>query len=351
MPSCGAGGEKSGLEIVFLASLNRLTHRLIQETLGGIIEFISRPIEDRLPPFSKGVLIYNPCAGGLRKGIKKVALVRDALRAQGIELQLLPTRARGDATVLARGLVESECQLVVACGGDGTINEIVCGLAGSHLPLMIFPAGTANVLANEMGLPNSLSRCAQLLRTGVMRRISLGRAGSRHFALMAGIGVDAAVVGTVDPALKEKIGQGAFWLAGFQQLVRYHFLPFELRVDGHSHSCTFAIISKAKWYASRFQLTPRASLFSDTFEICLFHSTNRWRYLAYLLFASFGKHDCLRDVTILQGKEIKAVGPGQIKVQFDGELIGNLPQEFQIQEDALTLIVPGLQPQETRSVK
>ena len=286
-------------------------------------------------------MIYNPYAGGLRRGVERIAFVTDALRAQGIELQLLPTRARGDATVLARELVESECQLVVACGGDGTINEIVCGMAGSHLPLMILPAGTANVLANEMGLPKDLGHCVHLARTGVMRRISLGRAGSRYFALMAGIGVDAGVVDAVDPTLKEKIGQGAFWLAGFQQLVKYHFLPFELRVDGHSHSCTFAIISKAKWYASRFQLTPRADLFSDTFEICLFHSTNRWRYLPYLLFASFGKHDCLRDVTILQGKEIKAVGPGQIKVQVDGELIGNLPQEFQIQEDALTLIMPG----------
>jgi diacylglycerol kinase (ATP) len=285
-------------------------------------------------------MIYNPHAGGLRKGSGKVAFIKDALRAQGIELELLPTRAPGDATILAQGLVESKCQLVVACGGDGTINEIVCGMAGSHLPLMIFPAGTANVLASQIGLPKDLNRCVQLLRTGIQRRISLGKAGSRYFALMAGIGVDAGVVEAVNPTLKGKIGQGAFWLAGFQQLARYHFLPFEIQVDGHSHSCTFAIISKVKWYASRFQLTPRASLFSDTFEICLFHSTNRWRYLTYLFYSSFSKHECLQDVTILQGRKIKAVGPDQVMVQVDGELIGTLPQEFQIQEDALTLVIP-----------
>jgi diacylglycerol kinase family enzyme len=94
-----------------------------------------------------------------------------------------------------------------------------------------------------------------------MRRISLGKAGSRYFALMAGIGVDAGIVEAVNPALKRKIGQGAFWLAGFQQLARYHFLPFAIQVEGHSHSCTFAIISKSRWYASRFQLTPEQFIF------------------------------------------------------------------------------------------
>jgi len=286
-------------------------------------------------------MIYNPQAGGLRKGSGKVTFIQDAFRGQGIELQLIPTRSPGDASILARRLVESECQLVVACGGDGTINEIIGGMAGSHVPLMIFPGGTANVLANEIGLPKDIRHCVQLLCTGSLRRISLGKAGARHFAAMAGIGVDAGVVEAVNPALKRKIGQGALWLAGFQQLARYHFLPFEIQVDGHSHSCTFAIISKSRWYASRFQLTPRASLFSDTFEICLFHSTNRWRYLTYLLYSSFCKHEFLQDVTILQGKNIKAVGPDQVMVQVDGELIGTLPQEFQIQEDALTLIMPS----------
>jgi diacylglycerol kinase (ATP) len=308
---------------------------------GGVIKSISQSPNERIPTFSKGAMIYNPHAGGMRRGGGKVAFIKEALGAQGIELRLLPTQTQGDATILARRIVESDYQLVVACGGDGTINEIVSGMAGSHLPLMIFPAGTANVLAHEIGLPKDLNRCVQLLRKGIMRRISLGRAGSRHFALMAGIGVDAGVVGAVNPALKSKIGQGAFWLAGFQQLTRYHFLPFEIQVDGYSHVCTFAIISKTRWYAGRFQLTPHASLFSDDFEICLFHSTNRWRYLTYLLYSSFRKHERLQDVTILHGKEIKAEGSDQVMVQVDGELIGSLPQEFQIQEDALTLILPS----------
>jgi diacylglycerol kinase (ATP) len=295
----------------------------------------------RLPLFTKGVLVYNPCAGKLRKrGIQEISRVTDTLKAQGIELQLLATQAPGEASVLARDLAVSGCPLLVACGGDGTINEIVCGLAGSHTPLLIFPAGTANVLANEIGLPKNLTQCAELLRTGTLQRISLGRTGARHFTLMTGIGVDAGVIEALNPKLKKKLGQAAFWIEGFKQLVQYSFLPFELSIDGQSYSSTFAVISKARWYASRFQLTPHASLFSSTFEICLFRSTNRWRYLVYFLFAFFRKQACLHDVTILKGTEIKAVGPDGIKVQVDGELVGCLPQEITLEEDALTLILP-----------
>ncbi|MFN8006624.1 MAG: diacylglycerol kinase family protein [Terriglobia bacterium] len=296
--------------------------------------------EDSLPSYSKGALIYNPYAGGLRKNPGKIELISSALETLGMDLQLIPTRAPGDGTTQARNLIQSNCQVILACGGDGTINEIIGGMAGSSVPLMVIPAGTANVLANEIGMPRDPEKCAQLLRTGVSRRISLGKAGARYFALMAGVGVDAGVVAAVDPGVKDKLGQGAFWLAGFQQLGRYHFLPFEIRVDGHPYSCTFALLSKTQRYASRFRITPEASLFSDAFEICLFQSTNRWRYLIYLLFVMLRKHGHLSDVTRIQGKEIEAVGPGQITVQVDGELIGTLPQQFHIQSDALTLIMP-----------
>ena len=84
--------------------------------------------------------------------------------------------------------------MLVACGGDGTLNEVVSGMAGSDVPLLVIPGGTSNVLAREIGLPRDLPACAALLRRGAIRRISLGQAGDRRFVLMAGIGVDAGIV-------------------------------------------------------------------------------------------------------------------------------------------------------------
>ena len=226
------------------------------------------------------------------------------------------------------------------CGGDGTVNEVINGVAGSRVPLLVIPGGTANVLAQELSLPREFSRCAALAESGAVRRISLGKAGDRYFILMAGVGVDAGIVAASSGRLKRLFGEGAFWIAGFQQLMRYHFAPFDLRVGGEHHRGTFAVISKAKHYGGPFQLTSQADLFSSQFEICLFQSLSRWRYLHYLGQVALGRQRRLPDVKFLKGRTVEVVGSSEVKVQVDGELMGSLPQTFTIEEKALSLVVP-----------
>jgi diacylglycerol kinase (ATP) len=291
--------------------------------------------------FTRAALIFNPAARGMQaqRG-RLLQRVLSSLTAEGINVQATPTSGPGDATRLARDAVEARCEVVVACGGDGTVNEVVGGMAGSAVPLLVIPGGTSNVLARELGLPRDLIAGAALLRKGAVRRISLGRAGDRRFVLMAGIGVDAGIVAASNSRLKRYLGEGAFWLAGFQQLARYHFSPFDLVVDGKSHRGTFALISKVKSYGGPFQLTPQANLFSNQFAICLFQSEMRWRYLYYLSQVARGKHTALTDILMLKGRTIEATGSTKIHVQVDGELLGTLPQTISIQDNALSLIVP-----------
>jgi YegS/Rv2252/BmrU family lipid kinase len=270
----------------------------------------------------------------------KLRQVLDPLTAEGIKVEVSPTAGPHDATSLARRAVAGHCELVIACGGDGTINEVIGGMAGSHVPLLVIPGGTANVLARELALPGDFSRCAALIKNGAVRRISLGKVGRRFFILMAGVGADAGIIAALSSRLKRHLGEGAFWLTGFQQLVKYHFTPFELKVDGAAYRGTFAIISKAKNYAGSFQLTPTADLFSDRFQICLFQSFSRWRYLYYLCQVMMGRHTRLPDVRILSGHSIEALGPAEVQVQVDGELMGSLPQKFTVEKDALSLVVP-----------
>ncbi len=291
--------------------------------------------------FTRAALIFNPAARGMQaqRG-RLLQRVLSSLGAEGINVQATPTSGPGDATRLARDAVEARCEVVVACGGDGTVNEVVGGMAGSEVPLLVIPGGTSNVLARELGLPRDLIAGAALLRKGAVRRISLGRAGDRRFVLMAGIGVDAGIVAASNSRLKRYLGEGAFWLAGFQQLAQYHFSPFDLVVDGKSHRGTFALISKVKSYGGPFQLTPQANLFSNQFAICLFQSEMRWRYLYYLSQVARGKHTALPDILMLKGRTIEATGSTKIHVQVDGELLGTLPQTISIQDNALSLIVP-----------
>ncbi len=292
--------------------------------------------------FSRAALIYNPAARRLQwRRARKLRAVLERLRSFGLAVEVQGTVGSNHAPGLVRSALQRGCDLIIACGGDGTINEVVRGMEGSRVPLMVIPAGTANVLAQEIGLPLDWVDAAGLLETGRIRRIALGRVGSRPFILMAGIGVDAAVVSAVNPGLKRLLGQGAFWISGLRQFLSYPFAPFEVQADGDSRRATFAVIARAKNYGGGFQIAGQADLFSDDFQVCLFQAGNRWRFPRYFWGVVRRRHHRLPDVLQFRARSVLVEGSTQIGVQIDGELIGCLPQSVTLQPDALSLLIPG----------
>jgi diacylglycerol kinase family enzyme len=147
-------------------------------------------------------------------------------------------------------------------------------------------------------------------------------------------------VAAVRPGLKKKIGQGAFWLAGFQQLFQYSFPELELTSNGNSYRGTFAVIARSRGYGGPLTLVPQADLFADRFDICLFEGRSRWRYFRYLVNALFGKHLQLPGVRCLTGRSVEIQGDPGTWIQIDGELLGHVPARFTILPDALSLVVP-----------
>jgi diacylglycerol kinase family enzyme len=239
--------------------------------------------------------------------------------------------------------VDSGAGLVIACGGDGTINEVACGMAHSRVPLAILPGGTANVLARELGLPLDIPAAArQILGHGTARRLSLGRAGTRYFMLMAGIGFDAAIVRRVRVPSKKLLGMGTYILEAFRQLIAVMPPDFTLRTDQRRLTVTFACISKSRHYGP-IEMVREADLFSDHFYVYGFRSRNRIRYLLYALAVVSGTVAGLRDVDRFPAREVYCEPNGTngpTFIQVDGELLGQLPCKIEIVPDALTLIVP-----------
>src|ERR1700722_2048037 len=165
----------------------------------GGTERVAEPIRDAL-------LIFNPTAGRAR-GVRSGALerARKVLAGQGIESELAATDGPGSAPGLARQAVRDRRQMVIVCGGDGTLNEVVNGLAGSSVPLALLPAGTANVLAKELGLPWNIERAAMMVAGSSHHRIALGMvtteatgAAGRYFMSVGGAGPDGALVRAVN---------------------------------------------------------------------------------------------------------------------------------------------------------
>ncbi len=294
------------------------------------------------PRFRNAALIYNPLSGRLRwKRQRDLDRATHLLDAYGIRIVRIPTTGAGSATALAREQVAAGRDLIIACGGDGTVNEVVNGMAGSRVPLALLPAGTGNVLAKELGLPWDIWRAAEYIPAGEVRRIALGRAGERYFICMAGVGVDANTVYRLSVKTKLSLGMLSYWIESFRQLLEYEFPLFSVRVEGQGFQAALLIVSRTKNYGGPVQLTRRADLFSDEFEVCLFQRRNRFLYLLYFLALQAGLLERFRDVRFLRTRRVEAQpGKQRIQVQVDGELAGTLPMDFVIVPEALSLLVP-----------
>ena len=309
------------------------------------------------------VIIYNPTSG--RRRHRRFTEVEEAARIltqAGIRTELTPTTAPATATEIARLACERNRGMIIGCGGDGTINEIVNGMAGSRVPLALLPAGTANILAKELGIPWDIPSAARLIPSGTCRRIALGMVtptadqahaepqegaghpAGRYFLCVAGAGPDGAIVNAVDEGVKTKAGILAYWAAGIRQLFKYSF-P-EIRVasaHGHNLNATIIVVGRTAHYGGPFKITTEANLFEDSFELLVNTTRSRMKYLACLPALWLGRLRKIEGIHAWKAREVTCwpANGENVYAQADGEAVGKLPLRFQIVPDALTVVVPS----------
>jgi len=254
------------------------------------------------------------------------------------------TAASGSAAELARQAVAAGADLVLACGGDGTINEAACGMAHSPVPLGILPWGTGNVLARELGMPlQDLPAAARALLAARPRRIALGRAGGRYFLEMAGVGMDAQVLSRLSARAKERFGMASYFYTAIRELLFRRPPRFLLIAEGRRVEASYAVISKSQYYGP-FRMIRETDFFSDRFHVYCFRSPSSWRYVRFAVAVLRGNVPSLPDAVCFPARNVccesLAVDGRSVQFQVDGELVGPLPCAVEIVPDALTLLVP-----------
>jgi diacylglycerol kinase (ATP) len=303
------------------------------------------------------LLIYNPTSGGRRhRRFLEIEQAVRILKDAGITTEIAATTAAGSAQGIARQAVEQRRGMVIACGGDGTINEIINGLAGSAVPMALLPAGTANILAKELRIPWDIPHAARLIPSGVIRRVALGLAtsmngshsadlpsGGRYFLSVGGAGPDGAIVHAVNGELKKRAGVLAYWAEGLRQLVRYDFPEMRVRSDGQEHLASILVVGRTVNYGGPFKITTGANLFEDSFEFLTNSTRSRLRYLVCLPALWLGKLRSLEGIAAWKHTEVicESANGAVVYAQVDGEPIGPLPLAFRIVPDALSLVTPA----------
>ncbi len=301
------------------------------------------------------LLIHNPNAGGGGNARRtKLDEARRILESRGIRADLQETSAPGEATEIAKRAGADGRQLVIACGGDGTINEVVNGLAGSQnghrVPLALLPAGTANVLAKELELSWDIPRAAEQLASGSVREIALGLATpleqpdkARYFLSVAGAGPDGRITYAVDLELKARFGILAYWWQGAREVFNYKFHRFRVTGEDQSREVSLVIVGRTKHYGGPFKITTEADLFEDQFEFLGLTTQSGLKYLSYLPTLWMGDLRKEEGVYFWKSDRLvcESIDANPIYAQVDGEPLARLPVEFRIVPRALRLLVPG----------
>jgi YegS/Rv2252/BmrU family lipid kinase len=298
------------------------------------------------------LLILNPTAGRRRRGL--VDAVVHCVRDAGWTVDVVETRAAGDARHLAETCDATRYGVVAVAGGDGTINEVVNGLAARAAtapPLALVPLGTANVLAHELGLGSGAASLAEAMMAGREVLMHPGQASDagapRCFSLMAGAGFDAKVVAGVTAPLKRRWGKGAYVWRSLVEARRYRPVRYAVAIDGERYEAASVIVTHARHYAGPYVVAPAASLGEPLLHVCLFE---RWGWMQALRFGAALVRGVLPRTSgyrVVSGHEVgisvlnDAGESRRQPVQIDGDDALSLPVTIRVSADAVRLLRPA----------
>lgn len=266
-------------------------------------------------------------------------------RATWKEIQKFPrattrlTSAPGDARALAAWAVEKGFRAVVAAGGDGTINEVVNGLAGSDVTLGVLPVGTMNVFAAELGLPGDLKAAWQVVREGVTRKVDLARANDQYFIQLAGVGLDAQALQETTWESKRSLGPLSYLVSAAQIAAR---VPPRLLVeaDGVEREGSFVLVGNGRYYGTRLAFFKDAKVDDGKLDVLIFKNLGYLDIARYLGTILMGIHTEQKDVEYFQTKRAIVRCDQTVPVEVDGEVATESPVTFRISSRKLRVFVP-----------
>jgi diacylglycerol kinase (ATP) len=303
----------------------------------------------------RAVLIYNPRSGthDIQAHLPPALQV---FREQGWQVEVQATQRAGDVQRLAAEAVSNHYAVVLAVGGDGSLNEAVNALAHTDVALATLPSGTANVWARQIGMPtpaplypSQLADAARAICGGLIRPIDLGRTNERYFLLWSGAGLDAYVTSKIEPRPPwvKRWGAAGYGLRALWHALRYRGTPMTIEIDdqpSRHDRAVMVLISNIQLYAGIVRPSPEARIDDGLLDVCIFKG-NSFAYTAWH-FGSIALGRSAQNPELIQlcGRHIQVCARQPTAVHVDAEPIGVTPIDVQVVPRALRVIVPQTAP-------
>src|SRR5206468_6212792 len=283
------------------------------------------------------LIILNPAAHSERAQRKRAhveSLARDCV--------VCATTRTGEAELMARRGVEEGFEKIVAAGGDGTINEVVNGLAGASVTLGLLPIGTMNVFATELGLPlHELERCWSIVKSNSTRSVDLPKANQKFFVQLAGVGLDAQVVKETSSQLKRNFGPLSYLISAAQIAARQ---PPRLLIQSEDASIdegSFVLVGNGRRYGGPFPFFKQAVIDDGLLDVIVFKRLGYLEIIKYLQDVVFSSDIKVPEIEYFQTRQLRITSEQDVPLELDGELAGNCPVDFRIRKRALRVLAPS----------
>jgi diacylglycerol kinase (ATP) len=312
----------------------------------------------------RSVLLYNPRSGS-RHARRKAIIDRivTVLRTSGVEVEAEPTSGSRSGGEQAKQLIAKGFDTIIACGGDGTVHDVLQGVVGTQAALGVIPLGTANSLAQDLGLSNNPTRAAEQLLAASAKRIAVGQiefqrgpmqGESRYFTVAAGIGMDAALFYRINTQFKQRWGMGAYVAQSLRMWAFEKFHPFivewfdtDLNLKRSEVVSQVLVVRIANFGGVLNRLAPGADLLRDDFRLVLFKTSNKARFFRFATGRLINRdwHD--PHIELVHASNLCCLphrGESErapvIHAEADGEILGRVPVMIKAVPNALNLLVP-----------
>jgi YegS/Rv2252/BmrU family lipid kinase len=296
--------------------------------------------------FHRALVIMNPVAGQYDPAETRALLEQRFARAQ-VAYEIRETREAGDALRWAQQAAGDGFDLVLVSGGDGTVMEAMSGLikGGGTVPLAQLPAGTANLLARALGIPTDQGEALETVFQGKPVRLDVGYLPreDRYFALVAGAGYDARLIGDASRELKNTLGFGAYVVTGLKNLFTLRPARIELEVDGRHlrlRAHTVLIINVGEIDAAKVALGPDIHPHDGKLDLMIMSSASLLGALRLALRILTRRFDDTQGLRYMSASRIRVSARPPLPTQLDGEQLGATPLEVEAVPEGALLIVP-----------
>ncbi|MFA5362704.1 MAG: diacylglycerol kinase family protein [Candidatus Omnitrophota bacterium] len=288
-------------------------------------------------------VIINPASG---KGESTLPIINAAMKEAGITWEASITHQAGDAARFAKTAVKEGIDALAVYGGDGTLVEAISGLIGSEIPVAVFPGGSANVMATELGIPANLKEACALLSQDPIetKTIDVGQFDKRYFIAGISLGFESDVVKGADRETKNKIGIFAYLLSAAAALKKTKKAVYHLKIDGHEHEVqglTCIIANTGNLGFSDISFDKHIDVSDGLLDVVVVRKANLslFKLMVITLFKR-ERPDNLELVEHWQGKNISVSSSPKQTVQCDGEILEKMPLHIKVIPGAIKVLVP-----------